>query len=162
MGYQNSTGIVQVLRENKIFTNPDADCNATSSAPDGDLDAAYALLLAGQKWHQQAYMERGVKVTYATRLTAFVCLTGVHMHGASNWHTATTLSNSYLRNFHALQRAITATSSPKLLSCTAMCAARQAQACMTIYPQGNPDSIAGVCSADEMVHQQGHLCHQSG
>lgn len=57
--------MAQVQRGNKIFTNPDADSNATSSAPDGDLDAAYALLLAGQRWQQQAYTERGVKVTYA-------------------------------------------------------------------------------------------------
>ena len=53
----------QVLRQGKVFTNPDLDANATSSAPDGDLDAAYALLLAGRKWQHSAYTDRGVKVT---------------------------------------------------------------------------------------------------
>ena len=54
--------LLQVLREGKIFTNPDPDSNATSSAPDGDLDAAYALFLAGHKWQNSAYTERGIKV----------------------------------------------------------------------------------------------------
>ena len=54
---------VQVKRNGKIFTNPDNDANATSSAPDGDLDAAYALLLAGRKWNCSSYTDRGVKVS---------------------------------------------------------------------------------------------------
>ena len=50
----------QVLRGNKIFTNPGG--NGRSSATDGDMDAAYALLLAGKKWKDQSYTERGIKV----------------------------------------------------------------------------------------------------
>ena len=57
--------LLQVLRNGSILINPDDDANATSSAPDGDLDAAYALLLAGRKWHDASYTERGVKVTAA-------------------------------------------------------------------------------------------------
>lgn len=37
-----------MLRDKKIFTNPDSSNNGWGSATDGDLDAAYALLLAGQ------------------------------------------------------------------------------------------------------------------
>ncbi len=52
---------LQVLRNKKIFTNPDSMNNGCGSATDGDLDAAYALLLAGQKWHDPLYTERGIK-----------------------------------------------------------------------------------------------------
>lgn len=52
----------QVLRNEKIFTDPNSDFNGVNSATDGDLDAAYALLMAGQKWHEQSYTERGIKV----------------------------------------------------------------------------------------------------
>lgn len=52
----------QVLRNEKIFTDPNSDFNGVSSATDGDLDAAYAMLLAGQKWHEPLYTERGIKV----------------------------------------------------------------------------------------------------
>ena len=53
---------LQVLRNEKIFTDPNSDFNGVSSATDGDLDAAYAMLLAGQKWHEPLYTERGIKV----------------------------------------------------------------------------------------------------
>ncbi len=52
---------LQVLRNKKIFTNPDSMNNGCGSATDGDLDAAYALLLAGQKWHDPLYTERGIE-----------------------------------------------------------------------------------------------------
>ena len=52
---------LQVLRNKKIFTNPDSSYNGWGSATDGDLDAAYALLLAGQTWHDPLYTERGIK-----------------------------------------------------------------------------------------------------
>ena len=51
-----------MLRNSKIFTNPDTSGNGAGSATDGDLDAAYALLLAGQKWHDPLCTERGIKV----------------------------------------------------------------------------------------------------
>ena len=52
-----------MLRNSKIFTNPDLAGNGAGSATDGDLDAAYALLLAGQKWHDPVYTERGIEVS---------------------------------------------------------------------------------------------------
>lgn len=52
-----------MLRNSKIFTNPDTLGNGAGSATDGDLDAAYALLLAGQKWHDPLCTERGIKVS---------------------------------------------------------------------------------------------------
>lgn len=52
-----------MLRNSKIFTNPDTSGNGAGSATDGDLDAAYALLLAGQKWHDPLCTERGIKVS---------------------------------------------------------------------------------------------------
>ncbi|KAL0041273.1 hypothetical protein WJX77_010658 [Trebouxia sp. C0004] len=55
----------QVLRNNKIFTDPDPSNNGCGSATDGDLDAAYAVLLAGQKWHDPLYTERGIKLCAA-------------------------------------------------------------------------------------------------
>jgi hypothetical protein len=69
--YSDGLCLSQVKRNGKIFTNPDEDANATSSAPDGDLDAAYALLLAGRKWQHKPYTERGVKVTGVGLLTAW-------------------------------------------------------------------------------------------
>lgn len=54
--------LVQVLRDEKIFTDPNSDYNGINSATDGDLDAAYAMLLAGQKWHEQSYTDNGIKV----------------------------------------------------------------------------------------------------
>ena len=57
---QDVHGFPQVLRGNRIFTAPEG--NARSSATDGDMDAAYALLLAGQKWKDPPYTERGKKV----------------------------------------------------------------------------------------------------
>lgn len=53
---------LQVKRNGNIVTNPDEGSNGSSSAPDGDLDAAYALLLAGRKWGQQKYKQRGIQV----------------------------------------------------------------------------------------------------
>lgn len=53
---------LQVLRNEKIFTDPNSDYNGVSSATDGDLDAAYAMLLAGQKWQEPSYTERGIMV----------------------------------------------------------------------------------------------------
>ena len=53
---------LQILRNEKIFTDPNSNFNGISSATDGDLDAAYAMLMAGQKWHEPSYTERGIKV----------------------------------------------------------------------------------------------------
>lgn len=53
---------LQVLRNEEIFTDPNSSVNGASSATDGDLDAAYAMLLAGQKWYEPLYTERGIKV----------------------------------------------------------------------------------------------------
>lgn len=53
---------LQVLRNEEIFTDPNSNVNGASSATDGDLDAAYAMLLAGQKWHEPLYTDRGIKV----------------------------------------------------------------------------------------------------
>ncbi|KAL3134950.1 hypothetical protein ABBQ32_007910 [Trebouxia sp. C0010 RCD-2024] len=55
----------QVLRNEKIFTDPKSGYNSANSATDGDLDAAYALLLAGQKWQDPSYTARGIKVCAA-------------------------------------------------------------------------------------------------
>lgn len=66
--HENDQGLScwqQVLRNSKIFTNPDTSGNGAGSATDGDLDAAYALLLAGQKWHDPLCTERGIKVCAA-------------------------------------------------------------------------------------------------
>ena len=59
---QRSVLSLQVLRNEKIFTDRNSNVNSVSSATDGDLDAAYAMLLAGQKWHEPLYTERGIKV----------------------------------------------------------------------------------------------------
>ncbi len=80
---------LQVLRNKKIFTNPDSRNNGCGSATDGDLDAAYALLLAGQKWHAPLYTERGIEarskhiVTHAScmwtavfHMTTTACISG--------------------------------------------------------------------------------------
>ena len=69
--YSDDLCLSQVKRNGKILTNPDEDANATSSAPDGDLDAAYALLLAGRKWQHKPYTESGVKVIGVGLLTAW-------------------------------------------------------------------------------------------
>lgn len=61
-GYLECKKCVQVKRDGKIFTNPDEGSNGASSAPDGDLDSAYALLLAGTKWSNKIYTQRGIQV----------------------------------------------------------------------------------------------------
>ena len=60
----NFVSPLQVLRNERIFTDPNSDVNGLGSATDGDLDAAYALLLAGQKWHKPSYTARGIKVKF--------------------------------------------------------------------------------------------------
>lgn len=63
MNSQSPWGVhVQVLRDDKIFTDPESGYNSISSATDGDLDAAYAMLLAGQRWREPSYTDRGIKV----------------------------------------------------------------------------------------------------
>ena len=59
---QPSNFLFQVLREGKVFTNPDDDANGTGNATDGDLDAAYALFLAAREWEEVAYKKRGIEV----------------------------------------------------------------------------------------------------
>lgn len=59
---QHAVMPLQVLRNEEIFTDPNSSVNGASSATDGDLDAAYAMLLAGQKWHEPLYTDRGIKV----------------------------------------------------------------------------------------------------
>lgn len=54
--------LFQVLREGRVFTNPDDDANGTGNATDGDLDAAYALFLAAREWKEAAYKRRGTEV----------------------------------------------------------------------------------------------------
>ena len=51
-----------MLRDGKVFTNPDDDANGTGNATDGDLDAAYALFLAAREWKEAAYKKRGIEV----------------------------------------------------------------------------------------------------
>ena len=72
---------LQVLRNKKIFTNPDSMNNGCGSATDGDLDAAYALLLAGQKWHDPLYTKRGVKAC-SKHIVKHV---HVHVHGQQSF-----------------------------------------------------------------------------
>ena len=54
--------LFQVLRDGKVFTNPDDDANGTGNATDGDLDAAYALFLAAREWKEAAYRTKGIEV----------------------------------------------------------------------------------------------------
>ncbi|DBA92104.1 TPA: hypothetical protein ACH3X1_015830 [Trebouxia sp. C0004] len=114
--FENSQGLMcwqQVKRNGKILTNPDEDANATSSAPDGDLDAAYALLLAGRKWQHRPYTERGEKVcaalwkwcinkdTFITNLGDW-CLTstGLQANAPSNkYHFVSRASDYMLTHF---------------------------------------------------------------
>ena len=74
---------LQVKRNGKIVTNPDEGSNGSSSAPDGDLDAAYALLLAGKKWGQQKYKQRGIQVRQYYQ----------QQHELAFWFTATACSS---------------------------------------------------------------------
>ncbi|KAL3157183.1 hypothetical protein ABBQ38_001422 [Trebouxia sp. C0009 RCD-2024] len=114
--YENSQGLMcwqQVLREGKIFTNSDPDANATSSAPDGDLDAAYALLLAGRKWQHSAYTDRGLKIcaalwTWCINKDTFItnlgdwCMTGTGLQAnapCNKYHFVSRASDYMLTHF---------------------------------------------------------------
>lgn len=62
-GLQNhSATAYQVNLEGRILDDQEPQSNGGGSAPDGDLDAAYALLLAGRRWEHTAYTDRGIQV----------------------------------------------------------------------------------------------------
>ncbi|KAK9823839.1 hypothetical protein WJX72_005859 [[Myrmecia] bisecta] len=55
----------QVQRGGVVVTNPNPGAGAHNSATNGDLDAAYALLLAANKWGCERYRERALAVCKA-------------------------------------------------------------------------------------------------
>ena len=54
----------QVKLEGKILDDQEPQSNGGGSAPDGDLDAAYALLLSVLRWQHSAYTDRGIQVIH--------------------------------------------------------------------------------------------------